>query len=78
MGPLSEDNTVPSNAPAYKVLQMMQRRQNSRLLVVDGQTLKGMVTMRDIMSYLAVRDELEPDPWQNRSRRHRSPPTPGA
>jgi hypothetical protein len=28
---------------------------------VDGQTLSGMVTMRDIMSYLAVRDELEPD-----------------
>jgi Zn-dependent protease/predicted transcriptional regulator len=61
MKPLSEDNTVPSNAPAYKVLQMMQRRQNSRLLVVDGQTLKGMVTMRDIMGYLAVRDELEPE-----------------
>ena len=61
MKPLSEDNTVSSNAPAYKVLQMMQRRQNSRLLVVDGQTLRGMVTMRDIMSYLAVRDELEPD-----------------
>jgi Zn-dependent protease/CBS domain-containing protein len=61
MKPLSEDNTVSSNAPAYKVLQMMQRRQNSRLLVVDGQTLKGMVTMRDIMSYLAVRGELEPD-----------------
>ena len=61
MKPLSEDNTVPSNAPAYKVLQMMQRRQNSRLLVVEGHSLKGMVTMRDIMSYLAVRDELEPD-----------------
>ena len=59
MKPLSEDNTVTSNAPAYEVLQMMQRRQNSRLLVVDGQTLKGMVTMRDIMGYLAVRDELE-------------------
>ena len=61
MKPLSEDNTVSSTAPVYKVLQMMQRRQNSRLLVVDGQTLKGMVTMRDIMSYIAVRDELEPD-----------------
>jgi CBS domain-containing protein len=61
MKPLGEDNTVSSNAPAYKVLQMMQRRQNSRLLVVDGQTLRGMVTLRDIMSYLAVRDELEHD-----------------
>jgi Zn-dependent protease/CBS domain-containing protein len=61
MKPLSEDNTVTSNAPAYKVLQMMQRRQNSRLLVIDGHSLKGMVTMRDVMSYLAVRDELESD-----------------
>lgn len=61
MKPLGEDNAVSSNAPAYKVLQMMQRRQNSRLLVVDGHTLKGMVTLRDIMSYLAVREELEPD-----------------
>jgi Zn-dependent protease/CBS domain-containing protein len=61
MGPLTEDNTVTSSAPAYKVLQTMQRRQNSRMLVIDGQTLQGMVTMRDIMSYLAVRDELEPD-----------------
>jgi Zn-dependent protease/CBS domain-containing protein len=61
MGALTEDNTVTSNAPAYKVLQTMQRRQNSRMLVVDGQSLQGMVTMRDIMSYLAVRGELEPD-----------------
>ncbi|HSM19266.1 MAG TPA: site-2 protease family protein, partial [Hyphomicrobiales bacterium] len=61
MGPLTEDNTVTSNAPAYKVLQTMQRRQNSRMLIVDGQTLTGLVTMRDIMSYLAVRDELEPE-----------------
>jgi CBS domain containing-hemolysin-like protein len=61
MGALTEDNTATSNAPAYKVLQTMQRRQNSRMLVIDGQTLQGMVTMRDIMSYLAVRDELEPD-----------------
>lgn len=61
MKPLGEDNTVSSLAPAYKVLQTMQRRQNSRLLVVDGDQLKGMVTLRDIMSYLAVRDELDLD-----------------
>jgi Zn-dependent protease/CBS domain-containing protein len=61
MKPLTQDNTVSSDAPAYKVLQQMQRRQNSRLLVTDGQTLKGIITMRDIMSYLAVRDELEQD-----------------
>jgi Zn-dependent protease/CBS domain-containing protein len=61
MQPLSEDNTVSADAPVYKVLQKMQRRQNSRLLVVDGQTLKGMVTMRDIMGYLAVREELDSD-----------------
>jgi CBS domain-containing protein len=61
MKPLSEDNSVPSNAPAYKVLQMMQRRQNSRLLVTDGHSLRGIVTLRDIMGYLAVRDELEQD-----------------
>jgi Zn-dependent protease/predicted transcriptional regulator len=60
MKPLTQDNTVSSDAPAYKVLQQMQRRQNSRLLVTDGQTLKGIITLRDIMSYLAVRDELEP------------------
>jgi Zn-dependent protease/CBS domain-containing protein len=60
MKPLTQDNTVSSDAPAYKVLQQMQRRQNSRLLVTDGQTLKGIITMRDIMSYLAVRDELDP------------------
>jgi CBS domain-containing protein len=61
MKPLSEDNTVAADAPAYKVLQQMQRRQNSRLLVTDGHTLKGIITLRDIMSYLAVRDELEQD-----------------
>jgi Zn-dependent protease len=61
MKPLTEDNAVSVEAPAYKVLQMMQRRQNSRLLVTDGHSLRGIVTLRDIMGYLAVRDELEQD-----------------
>lgn len=60
MQPLDDDNTTSAEASAYKVLQRMQRQGNSRILVTDGATLNGIVTLRDVMSFLAIRGELEP------------------
>jgi hypothetical protein len=37
----------------------MQRQGNSRVQVTDGSRLEGIVTLRDVMSFLAIRGELE-------------------
>jgi Zn-dependent protease len=59
MRPLDDENTTSADAPAYKLIQRMQRQGNSRVLVTDGSRLEGIVTLRDVMSFLAIRGELE-------------------
>lgn len=59
MQPIGDDNTVRPDARVYDVLRAMQRQGKSRQIVADGASVKGIITMRDIMSYLAIRGELE-------------------
>ena len=59
MMPLDKENSVRPDVPVYNVLRQMQGQGKSRLVVTDGQSLKGVITLRDIMGYLAVRGELE-------------------
>lgn len=59
MKPLDQENSVRADVPVYNVLRQMQGQGRSRLVVTDGQSLKGVITLRDIMGYLAVRSELE-------------------
>jgi Zn-dependent protease/CBS domain-containing protein len=49
---------VAPDMPVLKALRLMQQRKTSRLIVADGHLLKGMLTMRDIIGYLEVRQEL--------------------
>jgi Zn-dependent protease len=59
MAPLTADNTIRPDAGAFEALQLMTRTGNSRLVVVDGTTLVGIVSLKDMMSYLFLKLELE-------------------
>jgi Zn-dependent protease/predicted transcriptional regulator len=55
----SLDNTVSPETDALKALSMMNRTGNSRLLVVEGNKLVGVLTLRDMMQFLSLKVELE-------------------
>jgi len=57
--PRSAENTVPPQMPATEALSLMQRTGNSRLMIAEGDRLLGVVSLRDLMSYLALRMELD-------------------
>lgn len=54
-----DSNMVNINADAFKVLKDLNKKQNSRLLVVENGSLKGVITHKDIMDYLLIRNDLE-------------------
>ena len=51
--PCSEDNTVGIDTEALAALSIMNRTGNSRLLVTDGDRLVGIVTLKDLLNFLA-------------------------
>lgn len=58
MEPCSKDNTVSPTTDTSKALQQMQRTGKSRLLVVEAGTLMGVLALRDLIHFLAIRTEL--------------------
>jgi len=57
--PCSEDNTVSPQHDATQVLAMMNRTGNSRLLVVEDGRLVGLITLKDLLKFLALKIDLE-------------------
>jgi CBS domain-containing protein len=57
----SGENTVSPEADAMKVLGRMSSTGVSRLLVVDSGRLLGIITLKDLASFLAVHMELGDD-----------------
>ena len=57
--PCSKDNTVGIDTGALAALSTMNRTGNSRLLVLDGDHLVGIVTLKDLMKLLALKLNLE-------------------
>jgi len=57
--PCSCDNTITSDTDAMKALSNMSRRGASRLLVVDGDRLAGIITLKDLLGFLALKLDLE-------------------
>lgn len=60
----SGENTVGPGADALKALSLMNRTGNSRLMVLDGDRLVGVISLKDIMGYLAVRMDLGEEEFQ--------------
>ncbi len=55
----SMENIIEPGADAIKALSIMSRTGNSRLLVVEKGRLLGVITLKDLMKFLALKVELE-------------------
>jgi Zn-dependent protease/predicted transcriptional regulator len=55
----STDNTVNANEEALKALSQMSRTNTSRLMVVDGGQLVGVIALKDIMKLISLKTDLE-------------------
>lgn len=58
MRPCSRDNTTTPEADALAALATMNRTQNGRLLVVEGEQLRGIVTLKDMLRFLSIKLDL--------------------
>lgn len=54
-----DENTVGPDDPATKALQQIRPDSPSRLLVVEGEKLAGVIALRDLWNYLSRRVEFE-------------------
>lgn len=59
--PPSEENSIAADADALSALSRMSRTGTSRLLVVDGDRLVGIVALKDLMRFFSLKMELEPE-----------------
>jgi len=55
------DNTVSPDTDAMQALSIMNRTGNSRLMVVVGDKLVGIITLKDLLKFLALKIDLEED-----------------
>ncbi len=61
LAPCSIENVIPPDTDAMKALTIMNRTGNSRLMVVDGDHLVGVVTLKDMLKFLNLKMDLEGD-----------------
>ena len=52
-------NTIAPDADAMQALARMGRTKLSRLLVVEGEHLAGVITLKDLLHFLTAKIELE-------------------
>lgn len=52
-------NSIAPDEDPMKVLSIMSKTGNSRLLVVEGDKLVGIITLKDILSFLSLKMHLE-------------------
>ena len=57
--PVSAENTISASTDAVKALAMMNQSGVSRLLVVEGGRLVGLVTLKDLLDFFSLKVELE-------------------
>jgi CBS domain-containing protein len=56
--PCNEDTTIGPEEDANKALEIMNRTGNSRLMVVDGDKLVGIIALKDMLNLLSLKMEL--------------------
>jgi len=57
----STENAIGPEEDALKALALMNRTNSSRLMVTHDGKLPGIVTLRDLMSFLSLKIDLEGD-----------------
>ncbi len=55
----SKENTVSADEDALKALSVMSKTNASRLMVVDGDKLVGVIALKDMMRFLSLKVDLE-------------------
>lgn len=60
--PCSPQNTVTPGTDAMLALALMHRARVSRLLVVEGGRLAGVVALKDLLGFLSLKADLEDGP----------------
>lgn len=55
----SSSNTIEPGADAVDALSRMRRNQTSRMMVVENGRLKGVVALKDMLEFLALKVELD-------------------
>jgi len=60
MVPRSNDNTIGANTTMIDALSLMNQTNNGRLMVVEGDRLVGIVTLKDLLGIITLKNQLEP------------------
>lgn len=55
----SAENTIHPDTDVVKVLSLMNRTRNSRLMVIEGDRLLGIIALKDIMNFLSIKLDLD-------------------
>jgi predicted transcriptional regulator len=55
----SPENTIGPDEDVMKALALMQKTGRSRLIVAEGGRLAGVIALKDIMGYIALKLDLE-------------------
>ncbi len=59
LAPCSAETTISPDADAMQALSIMNRTGNSRLMVVEGDHLVGVITLKDMLKFLDLKIDLE-------------------
>ena len=59
MSRCSAANTIAADVDAVKALSLMRQSGQSRLMVVEGRRLVGVVALKDLLEFLALKMDLE-------------------
>ena len=57
--PCDRENTVRPDTDAIQALSLMNQTGNSRLMVMEGDELVGIISLKDLMAFLSLRVELD-------------------
>jgi len=57
--PCSEKNTISPDADAMKALSLMNSTGNSRLMIVKANKLLGVISLKDMLKFMALKLDLE-------------------
>lgn len=55
----SPENTLSADLDAMEALSKMNRAHTSRLMVVDGERLIGILSLKDMLRFLSLKEELD-------------------
>ncbi|NLF38221.1 CBS domain-containing protein [bacterium] len=61
MAPCAPDSTISPDMDAMHALSRMSRSETSRLMVVDHGGLVGIISLKDLLQFLAIKMDLEGD-----------------